>query len=94
VIFGAFGPKMAELAGRVADGINLPGGPSLPRLLELARTARVAAGRDPSAFVVTVSSDLRGESRRQLVEVGADRAVAFVRAPFADQARRLADALP
>jgi alkanesulfonate monooxygenase SsuD/methylene tetrahydromethanopterin reductase-like flavin-dependent oxidoreductase (luciferase family) len=94
VIFGAFGPKMAELAGRVADGINLPGGPSLPRLLEVARTARAAAGRDPSSFVVTVSSDLSGASRRQLEEVGADRAIAFVRAPFADQARRLAAALP
>ena len=44
VIIGGFGPKMAELAGRVADGVNLPSGPQLPRLLETARAA-VSRGR-------------------------------------------------
>jgi alkanesulfonate monooxygenase SsuD/methylene tetrahydromethanopterin reductase-like flavin-dependent oxidoreductase (luciferase family) len=93
VILGGFGPKMAELAGRVADGINLPGGPTLIRLLAVARTARASSGRDPSPFIVTVSSDLSAASRRQLEALGVDRAVAFVRPPFADQVRRLAVAL-
>ncbi len=93
VILGGFGPKMAELAGRVADGINLPGGATLARLLAVARRARASSGRDASPFIVTVSSDLSASSRRQLEALGVDRAVAFVRAPFADHARRLAVAL-
>ena len=55
VIVGGFGPKMAELAGRLGDGINAPAGPSLPRLLDIARTAHAAAGGDPDTFVVTTS---------------------------------------
>ena len=50
IIVGGFGPKMADLAGRVADGVNLPGGPGLARLLASARTARAASGGDPSTF--------------------------------------------
>lgn len=99
IIVGGFGPKMAELAGRVADGVNLPGGPQLGRLLEIARTARRAtgrraAGRDESGFIVTVSSDLRPQTIQRLEGLGVDRVVAFVGAPSADQVRRLAPGRP
>jgi alkanesulfonate monooxygenase SsuD/methylene tetrahydromethanopterin reductase-like flavin-dependent oxidoreductase (luciferase family) len=90
IIVGGFGPKMAELAGQVADGVNLSGGPGLTRLLDVARTARVSAGRDPLSFVVTVSSDLSSRSLQQLQELEVDRAVAFVNRPFADHVRRFA----
>ena len=50
VIVGGFGPKMAELAGRLGDGINVPSGPNLPRLLDIAREARVAAVEIPTRF--------------------------------------------
>jgi alkanesulfonate monooxygenase SsuD/methylene tetrahydromethanopterin reductase-like flavin-dependent oxidoreductase (luciferase family) len=90
VIIGAFGPKVAELAGRVADGINLPGGPGQARLLEVARASRALSGRDPASLVVTVSSRLTAPALTQLDELGVDRAVVFVQAPFADSARRLA----
>jgi alkanesulfonate monooxygenase SsuD/methylene tetrahydromethanopterin reductase-like flavin-dependent oxidoreductase (luciferase family) len=90
IIIGGFGPKMAELAGRVADGINVPGGPGLPRLLEVARTARAAVGRDRSSFVVTVSSDLSAGALGRLEALEVDRAVAFVRGPFVATVRRLA----
>jgi alkanesulfonate monooxygenase SsuD/methylene tetrahydromethanopterin reductase-like flavin-dependent oxidoreductase (luciferase family) len=90
IIVGGFGPKMAELAGRVADGLNLPGGPQLARLLEIAREARRAVGRDRSGFIVTVSSDLRPQALERLEGLGVDRVVAFVGAPSADQVRRLA----
>ena len=90
IILGGFGPKMAELAGRVADGINLPGGPGMARLLETARAAASTAGRDPSAFIVTVSSDLRPQSLERLEALGVHRAVAFVHAPSADRVRQLA----
>ena len=90
IIIGAFGPKMAELAGRLADGINLPSGPRLADLLHVARTARASSGRHSSPFVVTVSSDLSRGAIERLEELDVDRAVGFVGAPVADHARRLA----
>jgi alkanesulfonate monooxygenase SsuD/methylene tetrahydromethanopterin reductase-like flavin-dependent oxidoreductase (luciferase family) len=90
IIVGGFGPKMAELAGRKADGINLGGGPRLASLLEVARAARAASGRDPSSFVVTVSSGLHAPALERLRELEVDRVIVFVGAPVADQTRRLA----
>jgi alkanesulfonate monooxygenase SsuD/methylene tetrahydromethanopterin reductase-like flavin-dependent oxidoreductase (luciferase family) len=90
ITVGGFGPKVAELAGRTADGITLPVGPGLAQLLAVARTARVSAGRDPSSFIVTVSSDLRSPALMQLEELSVNRVVVFVGAPLADSVRRLA----
>jgi alkanesulfonate monooxygenase SsuD/methylene tetrahydromethanopterin reductase-like flavin-dependent oxidoreductase (luciferase family) len=90
IILGGFGPKMAELGGRIADGVNLPGGPHLAHLLQVARRARAASGRDPTGLVVTVSSDLRAATLERLENLGVDRAVAFVRAPLSESVRRLA----
>jgi alkanesulfonate monooxygenase SsuD/methylene tetrahydromethanopterin reductase-like flavin-dependent oxidoreductase (luciferase family) len=90
IILGGFGTKMAELGGRIADGVNLPGGPNLAHLLEVARRARAASGSDPTGLVVTVSSDLRVSSLERLESLGVDRAVAFVQAPSADRVHRLA----
>jgi alkanesulfonate monooxygenase SsuD/methylene tetrahydromethanopterin reductase-like flavin-dependent oxidoreductase (luciferase family) len=93
VLLGGFGPAMAQLAGRVADGINVPDGPSLSRLLAVARAARAASGRDPSTLVVTVSAAPTRATIARLAELGVDRVVAFARAPFAPQAERLAAGL-
>jgi alkanesulfonate monooxygenase SsuD/methylene tetrahydromethanopterin reductase-like flavin-dependent oxidoreductase (luciferase family) len=93
IIVGGFGPKVADLAGRVADGVNLPGGPGLGDLLDVARRARSASGREESPFVVTVSSDLSAGALERLEQLDVDRAVAFVGAPFADRARRLSPRL-
>ena len=90
VVIGGFGPKMAELAGRIGDGVNLPAGPHLAQLIDMARTARAATGADPASFVVTTSSDLRSAALANLAALHVDRVVAFVRAPFADNVRRLA----
>jgi len=94
IVIGGFGPKMAELAGRVADGVNLPSGPQLARLLETARAGVTAAGGDPSAFIVTVSSDLRPQALERLEALGVDRVVAFVGAPSAEGVRRLTPRRP
>jgi len=94
IILGGFGPKMAELAGRVADGINLPGGPGLSRLLEVARAARAASEAEPASFMVTVSTDLAPPALERLAGLGVDRAIAFVRPPFATQVRRLSSRRP
>jgi alkanesulfonate monooxygenase SsuD/methylene tetrahydromethanopterin reductase-like flavin-dependent oxidoreductase (luciferase family) len=94
IVLGGFGPKMAALAGRVADGVNLPGGARVANLLEVARSARSAAGRDGAPFLVTVSSDLRARSLSQLEALGVDRAVVFVGGPFSEGVRRLARSRP
>lgn len=90
IIVGGFGPKMAELAGRVADGVNLPDGPRLARLLETARAARAASGRDLSTFVVTVSAGLHAPALKRLEELEVDRVVVYVDGLFAEQVRLLA----
>jgi FMNH2-dependent dimethyl sulfone monooxygenase len=90
IIIGGFGPKMAELGGRVGDGVNLPAGPRLPHLLETARMARAASGREPSELVVTVSSDLRRPALERLEDLGVDRVIAFVQPPLDDGVRNLA----
>lgn len=82
IIIGGFGPKMAELAGRIGDGINAPGGAHLGRLITVARDAHARAGRDPDQFVVTASSGARGHQR--LVDLGVDRVIIAVRRPYAD----------
>jgi alkanesulfonate monooxygenase SsuD/methylene tetrahydromethanopterin reductase-like flavin-dependent oxidoreductase (luciferase family) len=82
IIIGGFGPKMAELAGRVGDGINAPGGPGVGKLIEIAREAHAQSGRDPANFVVTTSTGPRGHER--LAELGVSRVIIFVRAPYVD----------
>jgi alkanesulfonate monooxygenase SsuD/methylene tetrahydromethanopterin reductase-like flavin-dependent oxidoreductase (luciferase family) len=91
IIIGAFGPKMADLAGRVADGVNLAGGPHLARLLEIAQSARSFSGRDLSSFIVTVSSNLHPQALQRLESLGVHRAVVFVGPPLVQQVRSLAE---
>jgi alkanesulfonate monooxygenase SsuD/methylene tetrahydromethanopterin reductase-like flavin-dependent oxidoreductase (luciferase family) len=83
IIIGAFGPKMAELAGRVADGINTQAWhPQLAGLVDAARAAHARAGRDPERFLVTVFAGLEPRwleegrpERMRLRELGVDRLV-------------------
>jgi alkanesulfonate monooxygenase SsuD/methylene tetrahydromethanopterin reductase-like flavin-dependent oxidoreductase (luciferase family) len=82
VIVGGFGPRMAELAGRVGDGLNTPAGPALADLIRTARDAHESAGRDPAAFVVTVSADPSPRTRARLADIGVDRVVTYVPPPY------------
>ena len=90
IIVGGFGPKMAELAGRVGDGINVPAGPSLARLIDIAREAHARSGRDPERFVVTTSGSPTDERLHRL-EV--DRVITMIRPPYTAAVGRLTDAL-
>lgn len=91
VVIAAFGPKMAELAGRVGDGINVPAlHPRLRELVAIARGACAGAGRDPTRFLVTVYAaldkrwtDAGSTARAELAALGVDRLILFVGPPFA-----------
>ncbi len=93
IILGGFGPKMAELAGRVGDGMNVPGGRGLPRLIQGAREACARSGRDPESFVVTTSAGPAPAEHKRLAEAGVARVILHVRPPYVDGVRRARDAL-
>ena len=90
IIVGGFGPRMAGIAGRHADGLNTQAfHPRLADLVKVARDERTAAGRDAASFSVTVFAGmderwLRGDSRaRQSLErVGVDRLILLLSPPF------------
>jgi alkanesulfonate monooxygenase SsuD/methylene tetrahydromethanopterin reductase-like flavin-dependent oxidoreductase (luciferase family) len=86
ILIGGFGPKMAELAGRTGDGMNVPPGPSLPRLVAIARGAHERSGRDPGRFLVTTSGE-PGDER--LARLGVDRVITMVRPPYTRSVERL-----
>ena len=96
VVIAAFGPKMAELAGRIGDGINAPAShPRLGELVAVARDACVDAGRDSSRFLVTVYSEFRerwfdadSPARAELAALRVDRLILYLGPPF-DLARRV-----
>ena len=87
---------MAEIAGRVGDGINARA--THPRLRELVTTAR-RASRDPRVFLVTVFADFderwlspADPGRGSLDELGAHRLILAMPAPL--DRRRIAAAGP
>jgi alkanesulfonate monooxygenase SsuD/methylene tetrahydromethanopterin reductase-like flavin-dependent oxidoreductase (luciferase family) len=92
-VIGAIGPKMAELAGRVGDGINVRAAhPRLGDLIAIARDAHDRAGRDSASFLVTVFAALDyawltpdSRARRRLTALGVDRLILYVH-PSADPA--------
>ena len=83
IVVAAFGPKLATIAGEVADGINTQA--ALPDLEGVVAAARGAAA-DPDRFLVTVFAGLGpawldpdSAERRRLAALGVDRLVLVVR---------------
>jgi alkanesulfonate monooxygenase SsuD/methylene tetrahydromethanopterin reductase-like flavin-dependent oxidoreductase (luciferase family) len=69
IVIAGFGPKMAEVAGRVGDGFNAPASsPRLEALCEIARAAHAAAGGDVDRYLVTAFAPLA----RRWCEAGSD----------------------
>jgi alkanesulfonate monooxygenase SsuD/methylene tetrahydromethanopterin reductase-like flavin-dependent oxidoreductase (luciferase family) len=90
IIVGGFGPRMAGIAGRYADGFNTQAmHPQLADLVRVARDEHAAAGRDPARFIVTVFAGLDerwlrpdSQARQRLERVGAARLIMLVSPPF------------
>ena len=93
IVVAALGPKMAELAGRVGDGMVARAGPDLPALIRTAREARKASGRAPEEFVVMASSYPSRRESERLAGLGVDRLIVSVSAPYVDGVAKTFDAL-
>lgn len=101
VIVGAFGPRMARVAGAHADGLNTQAlHPRLPQLIDVARQARAEAGRGDEPFLVTAFAGL-GErwlrpgsrERETLAALGVDRLILLLEPPYQPAAIAEAGAL-
>jgi alkanesulfonate monooxygenase SsuD/methylene tetrahydromethanopterin reductase-like flavin-dependent oxidoreductase (luciferase family) len=91
IVVAAFGPKMAELAGRVGDGICVPAGPKLAELVAVGRRARARSGRDPERFLVTASLPSVPQRAEPWLELGVDRLIVYVAPPFDEGVEKLAN---
>jgi alkanesulfonate monooxygenase SsuD/methylene tetrahydromethanopterin reductase-like flavin-dependent oxidoreductase (luciferase family) len=87
VIVGANGPRMAELAGRHADGLNLHWWEDIPHLAGVARAAAAGRSGRTAPFEVSVEGpweddwlDPSSEVRRGLDDAGVDEVMVAWRA--------------
>ena len=94
IIVGAFGERMARVAGEAGDGLNTQAGhPELEQLIAVGRSAFAARGLPPEQFVVTVFAGLserwlRRDSaqRARLEELGVSRLILLIEPPFSTSA--------
>jgi alkanesulfonate monooxygenase SsuD/methylene tetrahydromethanopterin reductase-like flavin-dependent oxidoreductase (luciferase family) len=93
ILIAAFGPKMAELAGRIGDGICVPAAVGLPELATIAREAHSQAGHDPHRFLLVATLGSVPMQTRRWAELDVDRLIVYVVPPFTDGIRRLASAV-
>ena len=90
IIVGGFGPRMAAIAGRHADGFNTQAAhPRLADLIQTAREAHAGAGRDPARFIVTVFGGFRDSyldpespARAALERLGVERVILLLEPPY------------
>ncbi len=87
IIVGGFGPKMAELAGRLADGVNIPA--NAVDLIAVAQAARQSGGAVDEPFLITGSVGFseallqkNGPSLERFSAAGFDRLILGVRPPY------------
>ncbi len=90
VVVGGWGPRMAGIAGRHADGFNTQAGhPQLASFAELARREHAASGRDPDACLLTVFAGLSepylrptSPARASLERQGVTRLILLIAPPY------------
>jgi alkanesulfonate monooxygenase SsuD/methylene tetrahydromethanopterin reductase-like flavin-dependent oxidoreductase (luciferase family) len=89
LVVGGFGPKMAELAGRLGDGFNTSAGhPQLAELLRVAREAHAASGR-ATPFECSVFSGFGNVAaqRERFARQGIDRLILLLQPPYGELRR-------
>jgi alkanesulfonate monooxygenase SsuD/methylene tetrahydromethanopterin reductase-like flavin-dependent oxidoreductase (luciferase family) len=89
IVVAGSGPKMAELAGRVGDGICAPAGARLHELVAVAHRARSRSGPEP--LLVTASLGDIPERTTPRLGLDVDRLIVYVAPPFAEAVARLGE---
>jgi alkanesulfonate monooxygenase SsuD/methylene tetrahydromethanopterin reductase-like flavin-dependent oxidoreductase (luciferase family) len=89
IVVAGSGPKMADLAGRIGDGICVPVGSMTAELVAVARNAHARSGRDPEQLLVMVSSGALPEQRQPAVGLSVDRLIVYVEPPYDQGIARL-----
>jgi alkanesulfonate monooxygenase SsuD/methylene tetrahydromethanopterin reductase-like flavin-dependent oxidoreductase (luciferase family) len=90
IVVGGFGPRMAGIAGRHADGFNTQAAhPRLAELVATARAERAASGRDPAGLLVTAFAGWRdayldpsSAARASLGKAGVERLILLIEPPY------------
>ncbi|HUE57945.1 MAG TPA: LLM class flavin-dependent oxidoreductase [Acidimicrobiales bacterium] len=89
IVVAALGPKMAELAGRLGDGICVPVGSRITELIALAREARARSRLDEGRLVVAALLSSWPENRQLAVPADVDRLIVYVAPPFDEAIARV-----
>ena len=89
IVVAATGPKMADLAGRLGDGICVSIGSAADDLVTIARQARSSSGRGQEAFLVTALLSSWSDRKQSLVGPDLDRLIVTVAPPFESAVARL-----
>jgi alkanesulfonate monooxygenase SsuD/methylene tetrahydromethanopterin reductase-like flavin-dependent oxidoreductase (luciferase family) len=82
IVIAVSGPKTAELAGLVGDGICVPAGSRAAELVAMARHAYDVSGRDPQALLVTILISSFRDLSEARVGPGVDRLIVNLARPF------------
>jgi alkanesulfonate monooxygenase SsuD/methylene tetrahydromethanopterin reductase-like flavin-dependent oxidoreductase (luciferase family) len=90
VVIAASGPKMAELAGRLADGVCVRVGSAMDGLIAVSRDAYALSGRDPEQMLVTATLRSWPGETPPPVGPGIDRLIVYLAPPFPESMARLA----
>jgi F420-dependent hydroxymycolic acid dehydrogenase len=90
LVVAASGPKMAELAGRLGDGVCVRVGLAMAGLIAVSRDAYARSGRDPERMLVTATLRAWPEGALSLLGPGVDRLIVYLAPPFLEGVARLA----
>jgi alkanesulfonate monooxygenase SsuD/methylene tetrahydromethanopterin reductase-like flavin-dependent oxidoreductase (luciferase family) len=91
LVVAASGAKMAELAGRLADGVCVPAGLAMGRLIAVSRTAHARSGRDAGRMLVTATLRSWPDAETSdFLGTGVDRLIVYLAPPFLAGVARLA----
>lgn len=91
IVVAGSGPKMAELAGSIGDGISVPVGSRPAELVAVARRACLRSGRDPNRLLVAVSLPSVPDRIPSWAGLGVDRLIVYLAPPFDDGVARLGE---
>jgi alkanesulfonate monooxygenase SsuD/methylene tetrahydromethanopterin reductase-like flavin-dependent oxidoreductase (luciferase family) len=91
IVVAAMGPKMAELAGRLGDGLCVPAGSTMTELVGIARQAWSLSGHDPQRLLVTALLSSWPAPTQPSLGPNLDRLIIAVAPPFETSIARVVE---